>query len=119
MAFKLYFVKSERGKGIKKRKTPEWILRKDSDRSLGEILGRVRFCGRWHQFVFESEDKSDWKGEGNIVWSAGCLRVIADFLDKTNMRWRKIWARRRKMPCAYIEKALPLTPENLRKICED
>jgi hypothetical protein len=40
----------------------------------GEQLGVIRWFGRWHQYVFEPS--------GHTVYSAGCLRDLADFLDQ-------------------------------------
>jgi len=79
--FLLYFVRVTRGKGITKRKTPEWTLRKDSNHSFAELLGIVGFSGRWRQFVFCPET--------NMIWSADCLDFIKSFLEKQNKRWRE------------------------------
>ena len=81
MKFKLYFVKVTHGKGITKRKTSMWTLRKDSNHACGELLGIVRWHGAWRQYVFIPEN--------GTIWSSGCLKTIAEFLDKINKRHRK------------------------------
>jgi hypothetical protein len=78
--FKIYFVKVTRGKKFKKRKTPIYTVRKDSDKSLGELLGVITFDGAWRQFVFIPSPKTEW--------SSGCLTLIAGKLEELNQQWR-------------------------------
>jgi lipopolysaccharide biosynthesis glycosyltransferase len=51
----------------------EWICYN----KLDEILGYAAYCKPWKQCVFESYDE-------NRVFSASCLRDIADFLEQLN-----------------------------------
>jgi hypothetical protein len=49
------------------------------DRHLG-TLGRVRWFGRWRQYVFYPER--------DCLFSAGCLRDLASFLEDLMKMWR-------------------------------
>ena len=53
-----------------RRKTKVWVC---LNRKAGTTLGRVYWQFGWRQYVFEPEAKR--------IFSAGCLRDIAKFLD--------------------------------------
>lgn len=79
--YHLYFVRAfKRTKQDKKRKTPIYIVRKDSSSSMAEFLGLIKFSGRWRQFVFYPDNET--------FWSYGCLEIINKFLLKVNKRWK-------------------------------
>ena len=87
--FHLYFVRAKRRtKQEKKRKTPIYIIRKDSSSALAERLGLIKFSGRWRQFVF-------YPDEGTF-WSSGCLDIVNKFVIKKNKAWRDKIRRRNK-----------------------
>lgn len=52
-----------------------WICRDNKDRSE---LGRCHFYRDWHQWVFVQTGSQ-------VVFSAGCLRDIADFMDQLRL----------------------------------
>lgn len=79
--YHLYFVRAFKiTKQDKKRKTPIYIVRKDSQISMAERLGLIKFSGRWRQFVFYPDNET--------FWSYGCLEIVNKFLFKVNKRWR-------------------------------
>ena len=53
-----------------KRKTLRWIV---SSVSLGEDLGYIEWYAPWRQYCYHSMD--------GLVFSVGCLREIADFIE--------------------------------------
>jgi len=52
-------------------KTMRWIIR---NRRSEALLGGVRFYPQWRCYVFEPETE--------CVFSVGCLRDIADFMER-------------------------------------
>jgi hypothetical protein len=77
--FRLYFVRAYKKKKDK-RKTPIYIVRKDSCHSIGERLGLIKFRGAWRQFVFYPDDKT--------FWNKDCLDKVSYFLYDLNAVWR-------------------------------
>jgi hypothetical protein len=65
----------------KNRKMPIFAIRRDDNTGLAAILGLIRFCGRWRQYVTEFEPYTRW--------SSGCKRKICEFEDNLNLSWRK------------------------------
>lgn len=65
----------------KGKKTYYYTVRKDDSTGLAEVLGVIRFSGRWWQYVFEPKE--------NTFWSAGCMQGIVKFLEKINKKWRE------------------------------
>lgn len=63
---------------IKGRKTNVWtVCNKDSN----EILGEVRWFGRWRQYAF-------FPG-ADLVFEKHCLRRLADFCEARTIEHRK------------------------------
>lgn len=53
-------------------KTKVWLVHNSND---GSRLGTVRWRGGWRKYVLSTE------GYGESVWSADCLRDVAEFID--------------------------------------
>lgn len=80
--YHLYFVRAhKRTKQDKRRKTPIYIIRKDSEGLMAERLGLVKWYGAFRQFVFYPDN--------NTVWSKSCLEIVNSFLDRVNKRYRE------------------------------
>lgn len=86
----LYFVRAKKCKANKnlKRKTPIYIVRKDSSSSMAERLGLIKWYGAFRQFCFYPDNKT--------IWSKSCNELINNFLDKVNKRYRKKWRKAKK-----------------------
>lgn len=82
-------------------KTDVWECRNNTSNS---VLGRVLWCPDWRQYVFQAFEgyavsRSNWDtltgallGEQEVgipIFSAGCQRDIADFLEKQNTNHRR------------------------------
>ena len=59
-----------------KKKTKEYQVLKNKKGTYVEVLGIIKWSGRWRQFIFEPET--------NIIWSSSCLTQIAGFLIELN-----------------------------------
>lgn len=59
-------------------KTKVWVVR---SKRTGDILGQIRWFGRWRQYSFYPEH--------NTVFDATCLMDITSFLQKEMENWRK------------------------------
>ncbi len=70
-----------------KKKTRLFSVRKDDDSGFGELLGIIKFSGRWRQYIFEPEK--------NTIWSKSCLSGIIEFLDKINKEERAKWRKKK------------------------
>jgi len=53
------------------RKTHIWQVRA---RRSGDLLGRIAWNAPWRQYIFDAQPMT--------VYSAGCLRDIATFIDR-------------------------------------
>ncbi len=88
--YHLYFVRAKKCKVNKnlKRKTPIYIVRKDSSCSMAERLGLIKWYGAFRQFVFYPDEET--------CWSKSCLELINNFLDKVNRRHRNKLKKQRR-----------------------
>lgn len=62
----------------KGRKTKLFSIRKDDSTGLAELLGIIKWNGRWRQYVFEPKK--------DTMWSHGCLAEVSYFLIGLNIK---------------------------------
>jgi hypothetical protein len=60
------------------KKTKTWHI---FSTHSGDLLGYVSWENGWRQYVARSSD--------NIIWSVGCLRQLADFIEQQNIDHKK------------------------------
>ncbi len=60
------------------KKTKRYVIRSNHS---GHCLGMIFWHGAWRQYVAESQE--------GIIWSSGCLRELAEFLEKINKEHKK------------------------------
>ena len=65
----------------RKRITELYAIRRDDKTGLSHYIGGISWSGRWRQYVFEPEPKTQW--------SKGCLQEIVNFLKITNSKHRR------------------------------
>ena len=70
------YMEIERLPHVAGRKTSSWIVR---NARSGVTLGEVAWSGAWRQYVFSPT-------EDETIFSAGCLRDLASFLDSVRNR---------------------------------
>jgi hypothetical protein len=58
-------------------KTQRWEIRSKSD---GSVLGIIKWFGPWRQYCFVKDD---------LVFSAGCFRDNASFLEDLNRKHKQ------------------------------
>ena len=66
------YMDAERAPATKGRKTASWLIR--NIRSEAE-LGMIFWSGAWRQYIFAPAGD-------DVIFSAGCLRDLAVFLDE-------------------------------------
>jgi len=64
----------------KDRKTDRWLVNK---KETEELLGEVRWFGRWRQYCYFPEPGVD------VVLAASCLEDLAEFIQK-RMQERRV-----------------------------
>lgn len=65
------------------KKTNVYAIRRDDTTGLADLLGLIKWSGRWRQYVFEPEK--------DTMWSSGCMKGIVEFLEKINKKHRAVW----------------------------
>jgi hypothetical protein len=61
-----------------KPKTKVWNV---LSKSMGDLLGIIKWYGPWRQYVFFPETET--------IYSSGCMAFITDFINRANSEQRK------------------------------
>ena len=58
----------------KGKKTKLFAIRKDDKTGLMDLLGLIKFNGKWRQYVFYPEKET--------YWNSSCMKNIAQFIEE-------------------------------------
>ena len=58
----------------KGKKTKLFAIRKDDKTGLMDLLGLIKFNGKWRQYAFYPEEKT--------YWNSSCMKNIAQFIEE-------------------------------------